>query len=128
MMENVEAFSCGKSGKHNKQTMKTNYEKMTSWEIEKASYLILTAKKLGMDLCTYGEVAVNQYSGHTYLWLEDYNFTLFMPINCDLKRDDVYVLHTDFETGEETEESLKQFQTLNEIEEWISFTEFSNSN
>ena len=30
--------------------MKTNFETMTSWEIEKASYLILTAKKLGMDL------------------------------------------------------------------------------
>ena len=25
-MENVEAFSCGKSGKHNKQTMETNKE------------------------------------------------------------------------------------------------------
>ena len=25
-MGNVEAFSCGKSGKHNKQTMKTNKE------------------------------------------------------------------------------------------------------
>jgi hypothetical protein len=108
--------------------MKTNYETMTSWEIEKASYLILTAKKLGMDLCTYGEVAVNVNSGYTYIWLENYNFTLFMPINCDLKREDVYVLHTDFETGEETEESLKQFETLNDIEEWVSFTEFSNSN
>ena len=50
-----------------------------------------------------------------------------MPINCDLKREDIYVLHSDFETGEETEESLKQFKTLNDIEEWVSFTEFSNS-
>ena len=107
--------------------MKTNYETMTSWEIEKASYLILTAKRLGMDLYSYGEVAVNKNSGYTYIWLEDYNFTLYMPINCDLTRDDVYVLYTHFETGEETAESLKEFKTLNDIEEWVSFIEFSNN-
>lgn len=100
--------------------MKTNYEKMTSWEIEKASYLIITAKQLGMDLQSYGEVAVNQYSGYTYIWLEDYDFTLYMPINCELKREDIYVLYTDSETGEEIEESLKHFETLNDIYEFIN--------
>jgi hypothetical protein len=100
--------------------MKTNYETMTSWEIEKASYLIITAKQLGMDLQCYGEVAVNQYSGYTYIWLEDYDFTLYMPINCELKREDVYVLYTDSETGEETEESLKHFETLKDIYEFIN--------
>jgi hypothetical protein len=99
--------------------MTTNYEKMTSWEIEKASYLILTAKELGMDLQSYGEVAVNEYSGYTYIWLEDYEFSLYMPINCELKRQDVYVLYTDMQTGEEHDESLAQFDVLNDIIEWI---------
>ena len=31
--------------------MHTNFETMTAWEIEKAAYLILTAKELGMSLC-----------------------------------------------------------------------------
>jgi hypothetical protein len=99
--------------------MTTNYETMTSWEIEKASYLILTAKELGMDLQSYGEVAVNEYSGYTYIWLEDYEFSLYMPINCELKRQDVFVLYTDMQTGEEHDESLAQFDVLNDIIEWI---------
>jgi hypothetical protein len=100
------------------KSMKINYEQMSIWEVEKASYLILTAKELGMQLDSYGEVSVNQNSGYTYIWLEDFNFSLYMPINCDLKREDVYILYTDCETGEETEESLKHFETLNDIEEW----------
>lgn len=106
--------------------MKTNFETMTSWEIEKGAYLTLTAKSLGMDLQSYGELSVNEYSGHTYLWLEDYEFTLYMPINCELKREDVYVLYTDMETGEEHDESLAQFVVLNDITEWIE--EIKNEN
>jgi hypothetical protein len=107
--------------------MHTNFETMTGWEIEKASYLVLTAKKLGMKLDCYGELSVNSSSGYTYLWLENHNFTLYMPINCDLKRDDVYVIYTNSETGKETEESLKQFKTLNDIEEWVSYIEFTTT-
>jgi hypothetical protein len=93
---------------------------MTSWEIEKASYLILTAKQLGMQLDSYGEVSVNPNSGYTYIWLEDYGFSLYMPINCDLQRKDIYVLFTDHETGEETEESLEHFTNINDIYEFIN--------
>ena len=100
--------------------MTTNYNSMTSWEIEKASYLILTAKQLGMQLDSYGEVSVNPNSGYTYIWLEDYGFSLYMPINCDLQRKDVYVLFTDYETGEETEESLEHFTNINDIYEFIN--------
>lgn len=100
--------------------MTTNYDSMTNWEIEKASYLILTARELGMKVDSYGEVNVNPNSGYTYLWLEDYEFTLYMPIHCDLQRKDVYVMFTDFETGEETEESLEHFTSINDIYEFIS--------
>lgn len=107
--------------------MHTNFETMTSWEIEKAAYLVLIAKELGMNLNSYGELSVNPNSGYTYIWLEDYNFSLYMPINCDLKREDVYVLHNDSETGEETEESLKHFESIEDIEEWIKFDNLSNN-
>lgn len=106
--------------------MTTNYEKMGNWEIEKATYLIITAKELGMDLQSYGEVAVNEYSGYTYIWLEDYEFSLYMPISCELRRADVYVLYTDMGTGEEHDESLEQFNTLKDITEWIA--EIKNDN
>jgi hypothetical protein len=100
--------------------MTTNYDQMTSWEIEKASYLILTAKELGMKLDSYGEVSVNPNSGYTYIWLEDYGFSLYMPINCDLQRKDVYVLLNDYETGEEIDESLEHFESLKDIYEFIN--------
>lgn len=106
--------------------MHTNFETMTGWEIEKASYLVLTAKKLGMKLDCYGELSVNSSSGYTYLWLENYDFTLYMPINCDLKKEDVYVLHTDSITGEETEESLKWFNVFNDITKWIKTLQTQN--
>lgn len=100
--------------------MKANFEKMTKWELEKAMYILVQAKELGMDMAGYGELDVNPNSGYTYLWLEDYDFSLFMPINCDLKRKDVYMLYTDFETGEETEESLEHFENIEDIYEFIN--------
>jgi hypothetical protein len=43
-----------------------------------------------------------------------------MPINCDLKREDVYVLWTNHQTGEEIEESLEAFNDLKDIYEWVN--------
>lgn len=106
--------------------MHTNFETMTGWEIEKASYLVLTAKELGMKLDSYGELSVNSSSGYTYLWLENYDFTLYMPINCDLKKEWVYVLYTDSITGIETEESLAEFDLFNDITKWIKTLQKQN--
>ncbi len=103
--------------------MTTNFETMCPWEIEKAAYLILKAKQLGMDLNSYGELSVNKNSGNTYLWLEDYPFTLFMPINCELIDEDVFVNYFDSETGEETDQALSDFSGINEIYEWVSSLE-----
>jgi len=100
--------------------MTTKFEKMTKWEVEKAAFLILMAKDLDMDIHCYGELDINQNSGYTYLWLEDYPFSLYMPINCDLKREDVYVLWTNHQTGEEIEESLEAFNDLKDIYEWVN--------
>lgn len=99
--------------------MKTNYENMGKWEIEKAIFLQKVAVDLGMDVSGYGEVAVNRNSGYTYLWLEDYSFCLYMPINCDLIKEDVYALWSNFKTGEEIEMSLENETTLNDLENWV---------
>jgi hypothetical protein len=98
--------------------MNVNYEKMGKWELEKAIFLQSVAVKLGMDVSGYGEVAVNPNSGYTYLWIEDYQFCLYMPINCDLVKSDVYAMWTSPEDGTEEEMSLEDGTTLNDLEEW----------
>jgi len=98
--------------------METKYDKMGRWEMEKAIFLQKIAVELGMDLTGYGEVAVNPNSGYTYLWMEDYNFALYLPINCDLKKTDVYALWTNPEDGEEIEIQLKKSTSLLDLENW----------
>jgi len=106
--------------------MTTNFEKMCDWEVQKGAYLILKAKQLGMNLDGYGELSVNPNSGYTYLWLEDYNFSLFMPISCELTDEEVYVNYFDHITGNEIEQALTEFAGINEINNWISTLETKN--
>jgi len=100
--------------------MEINNKNMCKWELEKAVYLQSVAVKLGMDLTVYGEVSVNPNSGYTYLWLEDYNFTLYMPINCELIIQDVVALWTNPNSGEELEYTLTNKTTLDTLEAWAS--------
>lgn len=102
-----------------------NLNKMGSWERQKAMYLIRVAEDLGMDTEGYGELAVNENSGYTYLWLEDYYFTLYMPINCELQLSDVYALYSCPYNGEETEtclisdkKGIQTLTTLKDLEKW----------
>ena len=106
--------------------MTTNFENMCDWEIQKGAYLILKAKQLGMNLNSYGELAVNPNSGYTYLWLEDYSFSLFMPIWCELTDEDVFVNYFDHITGNEIEEQLSEFSSIDEINKWVSTLETKN--
>ncbi len=92
---------------------------MTNWECQKAAFLILQAAELGMQVDGYGDLNINPNSGYTYLWLDDYSFTLYMEINCDLVKDDIYVLWSNPEDGEEIEERLTNFNNLKEIYEWV---------
>ena len=87
--------------------MDYKFSDMVSWERQKAVFIIGVAEKLGMNLDSYGEVAVNKNSGYTYLWSEDYNFSLYMPINCELDVKDIYALWTSSEDGHEEETSIK---------------------
>lgn len=92
--------------------------KMCDWERKKAVFLLNVAESLGMDTSGYGDLAVNSNSGYTYLWLEDYCFTLYMPINCELVKSDVWALWTNSEDDEEIEINLKEDTTLQDLEEW----------
>jgi hypothetical protein len=91
---------------------------MCNWEMQKAGFLMTTGGKLGMDISGYGEIGVNQNSGNTFMWLEDYDFCLYMPINCELQESDIWVIWTNPEDGEEVEKTLDEFSGLDEIEQW----------
>ena len=103
-----------------------NMNTMGEWEQEKAMYLIRCAHDLGMDTSTYGELAVNPNSGYTYLWLEDYPFTLHMPINCELKKEDVWAMWTNPDNGDEEEITLSD-HSLNDLYEWVKDLEQINA-
>lgn len=98
--------------------MNFNVENFNEWELEKAVFLMSTARKWEIKLSGYGECAVNPNSGYTYLWLEDYAFTLYMPISCEIIEDDIFVMWTDPQDGQETEQSLTDFTDLKDINQW----------
>ena len=96
----------------------TELNNMGEWERKKALYLIQTAESLGMDTTGYGMLGVNPNSGYTYLWLEDYIFTLYMPISCELIKTDIGALWSNPEDGEEKGIILKENTTLQDLENW----------
>ncbi len=95
-----------------------NINTMVGWEQRKAFYLIQIAQELGMDISGYGEIGVNNNSGYTYLWLEDYMFTLFMPINCELTKTDVWAIWSTPSDGTEEEMELESSTTLQDLQDW----------
>ena len=103
--------------------MKLDFTQLAGWELTKAIYLIQKAKELGISLDGHGEIAVNPNSGYTYLWSEDYPFTLYMPIDCKLSNDDVVVMYTDFDNGDEVEKTLSEFNGIDEIYTWVAMLE-----
>ena len=94
-----------------------NLNKMCDWERKKAIFILGVAEDLGMNTSDYGDIAVNDTSGYTYLWIDNYNFTLYMPIDCELKKEDIYAQWTNLENGEEEEISIKDM-TLKDVEDW----------
>jgi hypothetical protein len=105
--------------------MKLDFEKLSGWELTKAIYLVKQAKVLGMALNGYGEIDVNPNSGYTYLWSEDYPFTLYMEIDCRLNEHDIWVLYTDSDNGDEIEKRLSEFEDIDAIYTWIDLMEES---
>lgn len=98
--------------------MEVNYKEMDRWESEKAVFLQKTAIELGMDVSGKGTVDVSPNSGYVYLWLEDYSFTLYMPISCELIKTNVSAIWSNPQDGEEMEFNLRKPTTLRHLEEW----------
>jgi len=97
--------------------------KMCSWELKKALYLITVAEELGMDLSGTGHVGVNYSSGYTYLWLEEYDFTLYMTINCELVKKDITVSWTNPDTGEEVERAFAEENKPTTLKDLLTWAE-----
>ena len=79
----------------------------------KIAKILTKASDLGMDLSGYGHADENTTSGHVYLYLEDYPFTLFISLGSD----EVQALWSDPENGEETEIEVGSM-SLNDLIEW----------
>jgi len=100
--------------------MEFKIENMCDWERKKAIFLMGVAEELGYSLKDYGEVALNENSGYVYVWSENYNFSLYMPINCELQKSDVLALWSNSNNGNEEEMNLTEDTTLKDIEEWAN--------
>jgi hypothetical protein len=78
-----------------------------------AARLICKAAKLEMNLDSYGFLDYNERSGNTYLWLEAYNFTLYISdFNNQIK-----ALYTCPYDGEEIERNAGT--SLEKLEAWV---------
>lgn len=77
-----------------------------------AARLIQKAAKLGMDLDGYGFLDYNSSYGNTYLWLEDYMFTLYIS---DFDNT-IKALYTCSYDGEETKRNAGN--SLDTLEVW----------
>ena len=79
----------------------------------KIALLITKASDLGMDISGYGFADENQNSGNVYLWLEDYQFTLYIGLGSD----DIYASWSDPMNGDEEEIEVGN-KTLAQLELW----------
>jgi len=91
-------------------TIKTQNTK----QAKNAGRLLVLAADLGMDVSGYGELGYNDTYGNTYLWLEDYQFTLFISdYDNSLK-----ALYSCFIDGTETEFCIDENTDLETLEKW----------
>ena len=79
----------------------------------KIALLITKANDLGMDISGYGFADENPNSGNVYLWLEDYQFTLYIGLGDDT----IWASWSDPMNGDEEEIEVSN-KTLAELELW----------
>jgi hypothetical protein len=87
-----------------------------SYQLEKVGALLCRAGKLGMDVSGYGKADENPNSGYVYLWLEDYNFTLYI----DIPYSGIFAMWTHPEHGAEEGMPVLDCTTLAEINNWVA--------
>jgi hypothetical protein len=79
----------------------------------KVAKILTKAVDLGMDLSGDGYADENKSSGHVYLAMTDYNFTLFISLGAD----DIQALWFSSVDGEEVETEVGDM-TLDDLENW----------
>ena len=79
----------------------------------KVAKILAKAVDLGMDLSGDGYADENKSSGHVYLAMTDYNFTLFISLDAD----DIQALWFSSVDGEEVEIEVGDM-TLDDLENW----------
>lgn len=79
----------------------------------KVAKILAKAVDLGMDLSGDGYADENKSSGHVYLAMTDYNFTLFISLGAD----DIQALWFSSVDGEEVEIEVGDM-TLDDLENW----------
>jgi hypothetical protein len=88
--------------------------------LRKVALLITKAADMGMDLGGYGFADENPHNGNVYLWMEDYNFTLYIPLGGP---DRIMAVWDNPYTGDEEIEDTHD-KTLHNLETWAdSLTE-----
>jgi hypothetical protein len=82
--------------------------------LRKVALLITKAADLGMDLTCYGNAAENENNGNVYLWLEEYTFTLYIPLCSD------DAIHACWSSGYTDDEETIEVgaMTLHDLEAW----------
>ena len=81
----------------------------------KIAKILTKASDLGMDLSGDGYADENVSSGHVYLAMTDYNFTLFISLGSD----EVQALWFSTYDGEEIEIEVGEM-SLHDLESWAS--------
>jgi len=91
------------------------------WEFEKISYIFRAVReRFGIDLWVKGtQVGVNPNSGYSWVWNEDYPVSWYMPINCELRHEDVYAHWSNPDDGQEHECEISEFHSADDIWAWV---------
>jgi hypothetical protein len=95
--------------------MEINNKNLGNKQLRKIALLMTKASDLGMNLSSYGFADENPNSGYTYLWLEDYPFTLYMYSDSE----DVWACWSNPEDGEESVTEVIDGMNLDLLYDWV---------
>lgn len=96
----------------------TALNNMCEWEQDKAIYLVRKAKEIGYDT-KHAMVGVNDCSGYTWIWSEEEKISMYMPVESELKEEDITLLWTCPYCGEYFETDFNQYGNIDQlINDW----------
>lgn len=92
--------------------MEIKLNNVSTKQFKNAGRLLVKAAELGMDVTGYGFIDYNSSHGNTFLWLENYGFSLYIS-DFEPKIKALYSCGYD---GEETERNVGN--SLDKLEAW----------